>query len=97
MGGQTDKAKATYLDVNLERPPPRWRPVLDDREVQSASELPISIDTKSTRCSRACPVQEAAPDQLHHGHRRENEGIFPIVAEYGCSIIGPGHGRAGEP
>jgi 5-methyltetrahydrofolate corrinoid/iron sulfur protein methyltransferase len=94
------KAKATYLDVNLGAASAK----VEDlcwmiEQVQSVSELPISIDTnKYPMLKEAVPLCKKPPlinsTPAIDSKMRE---IFPLVAEYGCSIIGLVMDEAGSP
>src|SRR4030042_132501 len=94
------KAKATYLDVNLGAASAK----VEDlcwmiEQVQSASDLPISIDTnKYPMLKEAVPLCKKPPlINSTPAIESKMKEIFPLVAEYGCSIIGLGMGEAGSP
>jgi len=94
------KAKATYLDVNLGAASAK----VEDlcwmiEQVQSASELPISIDTnKYPMLKEAVPLCKKPPlINSTPAIESKMKEIFPLVAEYGCSIIGLVMDEAGSP
>ncbi|OHD70302.1 MAG: hypothetical protein A2V99_09665 [Spirochaetes bacterium RBG_16_67_19] len=94
------KAKATYLDVNLGAASAK----VEDlcwmiEQVQSASELPISIDTnKYPMLKEAVPLCKKPPlINSTPAIDSKMKEIFPLVAEYGCSIIGLVMDEAGSP
>ena len=94
------KAKATYLDVNLGAASAK----VEDlcwmiEQVQSASDLPISIDTnKYPMLKEAVPLCKKPPlINSTTAIDAKMKEIFPIVAEYGCSIIGLVMDEAGSP
>ena len=94
------KAKATYLDVNLGAASAK----VEDlcwmiEQVQSASELPISIDTnKYPMLKEAVPLCKKPPlINSTPAIDSKMKEIFPLVAEYGCSIIGLVMDEAGRP
>ena len=94
------KARATYLDVNLGAASAK----VEDlcwmiEQVQSASDLPISIDTnKYPMLKEAVPLCKKPPlINSTTAIDAKMKEIFPIVAEYGCSIIGLVMDEAGSP
>jgi 5-methyltetrahydrofolate corrinoid/iron sulfur protein methyltransferase len=94
------KAKATYLDVNLGAASAK----VEDlcwmiEQVQSASDLPISIDTnKYPMLKEAVPLCKKPPlINSTPAIDSKMKEIFPLVAEYGCSIIGLVMDEAGSP
>lgn len=94
------KAKATYLDVNLGAASAK----VEDlcwmiEQVQSASDLPISIDTnKYPMLKEAVPLCKKPPlINSTPAIESKMKEIFPLVAEYGCSIIGLVMDEAGSP
>ena len=94
------KAKATYLDVNLGAASAK----VEDlcwmiEQVQAVSELPISIDTnKYPMLKEAVPLCKKPPlINSTTAIDAKMKEIFPIVAEYGCSIIGLVMDEAGSP
>jgi 5-methyltetrahydrofolate corrinoid/iron sulfur protein methyltransferase len=94
------KAKATYLDVNLGAASSK----VEDlcwmiEQVQSVSDLPISIDTnKYPMLKEAVPLCKKPPlINSTPAIEAKMKEIFPLVAEYGCSIIGLVMDEAGSP
>jgi 5-methyltetrahydrofolate corrinoid/iron sulfur protein methyltransferase len=94
------KAKATYLDVNLGAASAK----VEDlcwmiEQVQAVSELPISIDTnKYPMLKEAVPLCKKPPlINSTPAIEAKMKEIFPLVAEYGCSIIGLVMDEAGSP
>jgi 5-methyltetrahydrofolate corrinoid/iron sulfur protein methyltransferase len=94
------KAKATYLDVNLGAASNK----VEDlcwmiEQVQSVSDLPISIDTnKYPMLKEAVPLCKKPPlINSTPAIEAKMKEIFPLVAEHGCSIIGLVMDEAGSP
>jgi 5-methyltetrahydrofolate corrinoid/iron sulfur protein methyltransferase len=92
--------KATYIDVNLGAASAK----VEDlcwmiEQVQSATEVPISIDTnKYPMLKEAVPLCKKPPlINSTTAIDDKMKEIFPIVAEYGCSIIGLVMDEAGSP
>ncbi len=94
------KARATYLDVNLGAASAK----VEDlcwmiEQVQAVSDLPISIDTnKYPMLKEAVPLCKKPPlINSTPAIEAKMKEIFPLVAEYGCSIIGLVMDEAGSP
>jgi 5-methyltetrahydrofolate corrinoid/iron sulfur protein methyltransferase len=92
--------QATYLDVNLGAASAK----VEDlcwmiEQVQAASELPISIDTnKYPMLKEAVPLCRKPPlINSTPAIEAKMKEIFPLVAEYGCSVIGLVMDEAGSP
>lgn len=93
-------AKATYIDVNLGAASSKAEDLCwMIEQVQSVTDLPISIDTnKYPMLKEAVPMCKKPPliNSTTAVEEKMNE-IFPIVAEYHCSIIGLVMDEAGSP
>jgi len=92
--------KATYIDVNLGAASNKAEDLCwMIEQVQSVTDVPISIDTnKYPMLKEAVPMCKKPP--LINSTTAIDEKmkeIFPIVAEYGCSIIGLVMDEAGSP
>jgi len=92
--------KATYIDVNLGAASNKAEDLCwMIEQVQSVTEVPISIDTnKYPMLKEAVPLCKKPPliNSTTAVDDKMKE-IFPIVAEYGCSIIGLVMDEAGSP
>jgi 5-methyltetrahydrofolate corrinoid/iron sulfur protein methyltransferase len=94
------KAGATYLDVNLGAVSNKTEDLLWMIEaVQSASDLPISIDTNKPSMLREAVAICKKPPLINSTTAVEEKmkDMFPIAAEFGASIIGLVMDETGSP
>jgi 5-methyltetrahydrofolate corrinoid/iron sulfur protein methyltransferase len=94
------KAGATYLDVNLGAVSNKTEDLLWMIDaVQSATDLPISIDTNKPSMLREAVAMCKKPPLINSTTAVEGKmnEMFPIVAEHHASIIGLVMDEAGSP
>jgi 5-methyltetrahydrofolate corrinoid/iron sulfur protein methyltransferase len=94
------KAGATYLDVNLGAVSNKTEDLLWMIEtVQSATDLPISIDTNKPSMLREAVAICKKPPLINSTTAVEEKmkDMFPIAAEFGASIIGLVMDETGSP